>query len=174
MYMLSQSVAINVPLAMRSKIVAVLDILLADDVAEYLSNSSWTAPVVAIIKPSGEIHLCGDYKMTLNTSIKNYSYPVFYCYSFIVDFKRWCLFCKIDLAQIYFQLVVGDKLAKTQIIVTDIGSYKVMCLQYGYRVAPDLFQNLIGDLIEKIEGVNSIFYDVFIQAKNMEELSERL
>ncbi|XP_064469921.1 uncharacterized protein LOC135384658 [Ornithodoros turicata] len=47
----------NVPLALRPKIDAALDRLIADNVIEANSNPKWATPVVPVVKPSGEAYL---------------------------------------------------------------------------------------------------------------------
>ena len=38
--------------------------------------SDWAAPVVPILKPDGNLRLCGDYKLTLDQVAKLEQYPL--------------------------------------------------------------------------------------------------
>ncbi|GBM89936.1 Transposon Ty3-G Gag-Pol polyprotein [Araneus ventricosus] len=143
----------NIPLAMRKKVDVAIDKLLDQGVLEPISNPKWSTPIVPVIKQSGEIRLCADYKANL------------------ADGK---FFAKIDLAQAYLQLRVDDASAEAQTIVTHREAFKVNRLQFGVNVAPGLFQNFIEDLLKGIIGVLPYFDDVLIFAATEEQLCNHL
>ncbi|KFD65041.1 hypothetical protein M514_22758 [Trichuris suis] len=66
----------NVPLAIRPRTEAEIKRLLTEKVLEPISNPKWSTPVVPVIKPTGAIRLCGDYKITINTALQDHLYPV--------------------------------------------------------------------------------------------------
>lgn len=55
-----------VPYAMRGRVEAELDRLLAQEIIEPVKHAEWAAPVVPVLKPAGTARLCGDYKLTVN------------------------------------------------------------------------------------------------------------
>nr|XP_042912120.1 uncharacterized protein K02A2.6-like [Parasteatoda tepidariorum] len=81
---------------------------------------------------------------------------------------------EIDLAQAYLQLPVDDASAEAQAIITHKGAYKIKRLQFGINVVPGIFQNLIEDLFQKLEGVVPYFDDVLVRGSLEEELAARL
>lgn len=164
----------NVPLAMRPKIDAALDKLLEEGVIEPISNPTWSTPVVPIIKSSGDVRLCGDYKVTLNKAMADHVYPIPSINHLLSNLKGGGYYAKIDLAQAYLQLLVDENSAEAQTIITHRGAYKVKRLQYGIKVAPGLFQNLMDDLLGKLPGVIPYFDDILIRATTLEQLAERL
>ena len=64
--------------------------------------------------------------------------------------------------------------SEAQTRITHRGAYKVKRLQYGIKVAPGLFQNLMDNLLGKLEGVIPYFDDVLIHAPNLEKLADRV
>ena len=38
--------------------------------------SEWAAPIVPVIKQNGTVRICGDYRLTVNQSVKRNSYPL--------------------------------------------------------------------------------------------------
>ncbi len=67
----------NVPFALRGKVERELERLEEAGVIEPVPHSEWATPIVPIVKRNGDIRICGDYKVTLNTSIiKVDSYPL--------------------------------------------------------------------------------------------------
>nr|XP_042901662.1 uncharacterized protein K02A2.6-like [Parasteatoda tepidariorum] len=164
----------SVPLAMRPKIEAALAKLQSEGVIEEISNPKWSTPVVPVIKPSGEVRLCGDYKITLNKAMNAHPYPIPAVNHLLSNLKGGGYYAKIDLAQAYLQLPVDDASAEAQTIITHKGAYKVKRLQFGINVAPGIFQNLIEDLFRNLEGVVPYFDDVLVRRSSEEELAARL
>ncbi|GBN34921.1 Uncharacterized protein K02A2.6, partial [Araneus ventricosus] len=140
----------NIPLAMRKKVDVAFDKLLDQGVLEPISNPRWSTPIVPIIKQSGEIRLCADYKVTINKDMKNHPYPIPLVNHILANLADGKVFAKIDIAQAYLQLRVDDVSAEAQTIVTHRGAFKVNRLQFGVNVGPGLFQNFIEDLLKGI------------------------
>ena len=67
--------ACTLPLALCDKVSDELDNLQANGVIVPVKFSPWAAPVVPIIKHDGNVRLCGDYKLTINSVAKNEVYP---------------------------------------------------------------------------------------------------
>ncbi|CAF4946724.1 unnamed protein product [Pieris macdunnoughi] len=56
------------PLSMRARVVAELDAMLQAGVVEPVGHSDWAALVIAP-KADGKIHICADYKVSLNRAL---------------------------------------------------------------------------------------------------------
>lgn len=41
-----------------------------------VSQVDWATPIVPVVKPNGSIRICGDFRVTLNKSIRIDSYPL--------------------------------------------------------------------------------------------------
>ena len=66
----------NVPYALREKIEAELDRLQRDGILEPVSYSNWATPIVPALKKSGDIRICGDYRLTINPVMRVDQYPL--------------------------------------------------------------------------------------------------
>ena len=66
----------TVPFAMKKKIQEELDRLENDRIIKKVQNSDWAAPLVPVMKPTGKLRLCGDYKVTVNKAINVDTYPL--------------------------------------------------------------------------------------------------
>ena len=47
-----------------------------EGILERVDSSDWKCPIVPIVKTSGEIRICGDYRATVNTATKIDQYPI--------------------------------------------------------------------------------------------------
>jgi len=65
-----------VPYTLHDAIERDLERLKSLRVIEKVSYSDWAAPIVPIPKPDGSIHICGNYKVTINPLLKVNQFPV--------------------------------------------------------------------------------------------------
>lgn len=164
----------NVPLALRPRIEDELNRLQREGVIEPIQNPRWSTPIVPVIKPTGAIRLCGDYKITINTALSNHPYPIPAVTSLLSNLQGGKLFAKIDMAQAYLQLPVDNASAEAQTIITHRGAYKVKRLQFGVSVAPGIFQQIMDEALKDVQGVTPYFDDVLIRAANQPQLCDRI
>ena len=43
---------------------------------EKVRFSNWAAPIVPVVKPDGGVRICGDYKVTVNSTLKVDQHPL--------------------------------------------------------------------------------------------------
>nr|VZI36332.1 unnamed protein product [Spirometra erinaceieuropaei] len=60
----------TVPYAVAPKVEEELDRLQKADVIEPVQYSEWAAPIVPVLKSDGSVHICGDYKLIINSATK--------------------------------------------------------------------------------------------------------
>ena len=65
-----------VPYSLKDKIEKELDRLVKLGIYAPIYSSKWAAPIAPVFKPDGSIHICGDYKWTVNTMADCDKYPV--------------------------------------------------------------------------------------------------
>ncbi|XP_032078818.1 uncharacterized protein K02A2.6-like [Thamnophis elegans] len=164
----------RVPFALRAKVDAELDKLLAQGVIEPVDHSPWETPIVLPIKPDGSVRICADYKSTINLALQANPYPVPVVQHLLHSLGQGCTFAKLDMAQAYQQLPVDDDAAAAQTIVTHRGAFRCRRLQFGVSVAPGIFQSLMERLLHGLPGVVPYFDDVLIAASSRSELIEVL
>ncbi|KFD59948.1 hypothetical protein M514_27867, partial [Trichuris suis] len=164
----------NVPLAIRSRIEDELDRLLKEGVIEPISNPKWSTPIVPVIKSTGAIRLCGDYKVTINTALQDNPYPIPAVNNLLSNLSGGQVFAKIDMAQAYLQLPVDNASAEAQTIITHRGAFKVKRLQFGVSIAPGIFQQVMDEALNDVPGVTPYFDDILVRASTSQELASRL
>ncbi|XP_013931928.1 PREDICTED: uncharacterized protein K02A2.6-like [Thamnophis sirtalis] len=139
-----------VSIALKPKVDAELDKLIAQGVLEPVDHARWETPIVLPIKPDGSVRICTDYRCSINRALPSNAYPV-------------------PMVQHLLHT-----LAEAQIIITHWGAFKCCRLQFGVSIAPGLFQSLMERLLQGLSGVVPYFDDVLISASCHEELMSRL
>ena len=55
---------------MKGRLYVAYDKLIDDGIISPVSFSAWAAPVVPVLKSDGSIRVCGEYKLTINNTVK--------------------------------------------------------------------------------------------------------
>lgn len=90
-------------------------------ILEPVEYSDWATPIVPVTKSDGSIRICGDYKSTLNKALLPHNFRIPSVSSLLSSIEGGKIFAKLDLAQAYQQLVVDEKSAMMQTIITHKG-----------------------------------------------------
>ena len=59
----------RVPFALKERIDAELDKLVAQGILEPVSHATWETPIVTPVKADGSVRICADYKCTINKAV---------------------------------------------------------------------------------------------------------
>ena len=90
-----------VPLLLKDKVQKELEVLEAQGIISPVQSSEWATPVVPVLKKSGKVRLCGDYKVTVNQAAPTEAYPLPRIEELYAKLSGGKLFTKLDLANAY-------------------------------------------------------------------------
>ncbi|XP_061388453.1 uncharacterized protein K02A2.6-like, partial [Musca vetustissima] len=157
------------PLAWKERVEKHLRQLIASDVLEPIDNSDWGTPLVPILKPNGDLRICGDYKVTLNKFLVDFKYPLPRIDEIFASLEGGEVFTKLDLSNAYNQLVLDDDSQLLCAWSTHIGTLKVKRLPFGVKTAAAIFQKTIENLLRDIPCVVVYQDDITVTGKNLSE-----
>ena len=100
-----------VPLALKEKVERELEKLQRMGIISPVQFSIWAAPIVPVVKQSGEVRICRHYKITVNGAASADSYPLPRVDELLANLAGGQYFSKINLSQAYLQLPL-DKESK--------------------------------------------------------------
>lgn len=163
-----------IPFSLKSKVEAELERLQTEEVLVPVSSSSWGTPIVPVLKKSGEIRICGDFKVTLNPFLEVEKYPLPRIEELFANLQGGQTFSKIDLSQAYMQLKLNDESKKLCTISTHKGLFSYQRMPYGISSAPGIFQKVIEQTLQGLEGVAVFLDDILITAKDTNTHLSRL
>ena len=89
---------------MKARVELALRKLESQGIIEKIVHSDWAAPVVPVMKASGDIRLCGDYKVTVNKVARKDRYPLPLTDEILANLSNGKKFTKLDLSQAYHQI----------------------------------------------------------------------
>lgn len=164
----------TVPYTLRAKVDRELDRLMREGIISPVTNSSWAAPVVPVVKANDKIRLCGDYKLTVNRAARLDTYPIPSLDDLFSGLAEGQVFSKLDMSQAYAQLCLDEESKKYTVINTHRGLFKYNRLSFGISAAPGIFQRAMEELLKDIPGVFLYLDDILISGANEAEHLERL
>ncbi|KII69716.1 hypothetical protein RF11_06400 [Thelohanellus kitauei] len=71
---------------------------------EVVETSEWTSPIVVVPKHNGQIRICADFRVGLNSQLHVERYPIPSMDELLIKLKDMNIFSKLDLSDAYFQL----------------------------------------------------------------------
>uniref|UniRef100_A0A1A8QZH2 Gypsy retrotransposon integrase-like protein 1 n=1 Tax=Nothobranchius rachovii TaxID=451742 RepID=A0A1A8QZH2_9TELE len=158
-----------VPYALKEAVEKELNRLEEAGVISKIEHSQWAAPIVVVPKSDKSIRICGDYKVTVNQSVEEGSYPLPTVEDLFATLAGGTLFSKLDLSHAYQQLVLEKNSEKYLVINTHKGLYAYHRLSYGVSSAPSMFQNVMDQILQGLEHVTCFLYDILITGRTRKE-----
>lgn len=171
----------NVPYALREAVERELAKLEAEGVISPTNYSDWAAPIVCVPKKDDSVRICGDYKVTINPWLNVEQYPLPRTQDLFAKLAGGQQFTKLDLSQAYQQVQLEENSRRYLTINTHKGLYHYNRLPYGVASAPAIFQKIMDQVLQGMDGVICYLDDILVTGKdteshlaNLEEVLRRL
>lgn len=123
------------PYAMREAVDKQLQLLEKQSVITPVEYSEWMAPIVCIPKTNGEVRICGDYKVTINSWLAVDKYPLPKPQDLFALLAGGKYFTKLDLTQAYQQVGLDPESKPYLNVNPPKGLYHMNQLPYGVSSA---------------------------------------
>lgn len=130
----------SVPFRLHPMIEKELQRLESEGILVKVDTSEWATPIVPVIKKNGQIHICGDFSVTLNAQLIVDDHPLPTADELFASMAGGVIFSKIDLLQAYLQMEVRPEDGHLLTLNTHKGLYR--CIRLMYRIcASNLAKN---------------------------------
>ena len=113
--------------------------------------------MVVIRKPNGKLRICIDPR-DLNKVVKREHYPMRTIEEIATRMPNAKFFTVLDASSGYWQVQLDTESARLCTFNTPFGRYKFKRLPFGLSTAPDVFQKVMAEMFENIEGVEVVVY----------------
>ena len=135
--------------------------------------TEWVNSMVVITKPNGKLRICIDPR-DLNKVIKREYYPMRMIEEIAARMPNAKFFSVLDASSGYWQVQLDPESAELCTFNTPFGRYKFKHLPFGLSSAPDVFQKVMSEMFESIEGVEVVVDDILVWGESEEEHDARL
>ena len=135
----------------------------------------WVSPIVVAPKPKspGKVRVCVDMRQA-NKTIKRERHVTPTIKEMIGDLNGAKVFTKLDLNQGYNQLELAPESRYITTFGTHMGLMRYKRLNFGISSAAEIFQNVIRETLEGIDGAKNISDDILVFGKSHEEHDKTL
>lgn len=171
----------NLPYALRPKVEAELKRLEDQGILSKVEWSEWATPIVPVVKKSGALRICGDFKVSINPVLQADQYPLPRIEDIFASLAGGQHFSKIDLAQAYLQMELEESSKKYLTINTHKGLFQYNRLVFGIASAPAVWQRAIDQVLQDIPGTQCYLDDILVTGSdenthltNLETVLKRL
>ena len=158
-----------VPYALREAVDKHLVELEEQGVITPIEYSDWASPIVCLPKKSGNVRICGDYKVGLNEWVQVDQYPLPKTQDLFATLAGGRRYTKLDLTQAYAQIEIEPESRKYLTINTQKGLYQMNRLPYGVSSAPAIFQRIMDQVLQGLPGTVCFLDDILISGRDTEE-----
>ena len=131
------------PLALRAKVEDELNRMQEAGIIRPVEYSEWAAPIVSILKSTGAVRICGDYKVTINRAVKVDKYPIPNISDLFTQLAGGTLYTTLAMSNAYQQVVLDEESRLLTTINTSKGLFASERLPFGVSSFPGIFQRIM-------------------------------
>ena len=164
----------RIPFPIMPKVKAELDRLENDGIiVKVTAPTDWCAPIVPVIKKNGSVRICVDLKR-LNEAVKRETYMLPNLDDIAPKLSGSIVFSKLDATSGFHQIPLDEASCLLTTFITPFGRYCYRRLPFGITSAPEIFQRRMTEILDGLDGVETIIDDVLIYGRTQSEHDERL
>ena len=136
------------------------------DVVERVhAPTDWVNSMVIVTKPNGKLRICIDPR-DLNRAIKREHYLMKTIEEVVTRMPNAKLFSVLDASSGFWQVKLDKESTKLCTFNTPFGRYMFKRLPFGLSSSQDVFQSIMSEMFEDIDGVEVIVDDLLIWGEN--------
>ncbi|GFS10371.1 Pol polyprotein [Elysia marginata] len=161
------------PPALKDKITAKLQEMEREQFIERVQEpTEWVSSMVVSIK-NDKIRTCLDPK-DLNKVIKREHHPMRSVEEVAREIPNATVFSKLDAESGFLQIKLDEDSSKLTTFNTPLGRYKWLRLPFGLKCSPEIFQKIMDQMLERIDGAFAIMDDILIAGRYLQHDDEIL
>ncbi|CAC5404775.1 unnamed protein product [Mytilus coruscus] len=158
----------KVPVSLKGRIKTELDRMLKLGViVRQKEPTAWVNSMATVVKSNGDVRICID-------PISREHYPMKTVEEVVANIPNAKVFSKIDATSGFWHLKQDEDSSKLTCFNTPFGRYRFLRAPFGIKSIPEIFQRVMTEIMENIEGAEVIVDDILIWGSTIQEHDERL
>ncbi|KAJ8044099.1 hypothetical protein HOLleu_11471 [Holothuria leucospilota] len=163
----------KVPVALRAKVKEELKRMEELDVIEKVTSpTQWVSSMVSIFK-NDKVRICLDPK-DLNKAIRREHFPMRTVEDVVSQMPNAKVFSVLDASSGFWQIKLDKESSKLCTFNSPNGRYMFKRLPFGISSAPEVFQSVMSQVFDGIEGVEIVADDILVWGEDDNQHEHRL
>ena len=159
--------ACHLPVALKERAINKLHEMEANGyIVKVTEPTEWVSSMVVSIQ-GDKVRICID-PSDLNKVIKREHHPMRTIKEVISTIPDTKVFSKLDTKSSFLQIKLDEASSLLTMFNTPLGRYRWLRLSFGIKCAPEIFQRIMDQMLEGIEGATAIMDDILIAGSNTE------
>ena len=142
-------------------------------IKEVTEPTEWCAPMVPVVKKSGKIRICVDFKQ-LNKAVKRPITMLPNLEDIAPKLVGAKVFSTLDASSGFWQVPIAPESMPYTTFITPFGRYCFCRIPMGINFGPEEFQGQMSRMLSGLVGCDVIMDDIIIWGKSVEEHDKRL
>ncbi|XP_055589748.1 uncharacterized protein K02A2.6-like [Uranotaenia lowii] len=165
---------LRVPSAMEQKVdEKILEMLRCDIIEPVQGSSDWISPMVVVPKGKDDVRLCINMRYP-NTAIQREYYPLPVIDTFLNRLRGSVCFSKLDITSAFHHIELHPDSRGITTFMTGRGLMRFKRLFFGINCAPEIFQRVMTQIVNGIDGVIVYIDDIVVTGRTRQEHDTRL
>ncbi|XP_025833925.1 uncharacterized protein K02A2.6-like [Agrilus planipennis] len=161
----------RIPHALRDEVKQELDRMVKLDVIKPETEPTPAVSPMVVVRQKDKMRICID-PSNVNKNILRRHFPLTTIEEISADIKGSKFFALLDCTKGFWQIKLSEKTQKILTFATPWGRYSFKRLPFGVSSAPEIFQEILTNLLSKFKNVRVSIDDIFIHARSSEELGK--
>ena len=159
----------RVPVTIRSKVKTELQRMERLNVIEKINEpTEWVNSMAVVVKPNGKLRICIDPR-DLNQAIRREYYPMTTIEEIVAHTPNAKIFSVLDASSGFWKIHLDNESARVCTFNTPFGRYMFKRLPFGISSAQDVFQRIMSEIFQDIEGVEVLVDDILVWTETEEQ-----
>ena len=159
----------RVPVTIRSKVKTELQRMERLNVIEKINEpTEWVNSMAVVVKPNGKLRICIDPR-DLNQAIRREYYQMTTIEEIVAHTPNAKIFSVLDANSGFWQIQLDNESARLCTFNTPFGRYMFKRLPFGISSAQDVFQRIMSEIFQDIEGVEVLVNDILVWTETEEQ-----
>ncbi|UYV79770.1 K02A2.6-like [Cordylochernes scorpioides] len=161
-----------IPLSIKERVKKELEEMEDNGIIKKINYPTPISSQMVIAKQKGKIRICID-PSDINKVILRSHFPLRTFDQIAVNLHGSKYFTKLDLKKGYWQIKVAPNSQRYFTFSTPWGRYMFLRVPFGIKTAPEIFQKIMADLLQDLEGTENSMDDILIHAPDPQTLEIR-
>lgn len=164
----------RIPMPLEDAVNRKLEQLLARDIIERKEGpATWVSPLVVVGKSNGEPRICLDLRR-VNAAVLRERHPMPTVDDYLARLGEGKYWTKLDIKEAFLQIELAPESRDVTTFITNKGLFRFKRLPFGLVTAPEVFQNVMDQVLAGCAGTMWYLDDVIIEGNDLEQHDARV